>query len=427
MGLTHIRATSAYLQNKGNEDLTMLSFPVKTILTTHAEDNFITGSAASGTALASGHKTCMGTIGLDCSKSVELESIPEILKKNNKKIGIVTSVSIDHATPSAFYAHQDVRNQYYEIALQLSESNYDYFAGGGFLNPGKSGKINAYDHIMKNGYKQINSIKELNLLDSSATKIFANISKIAGTKDLQYTLDRNSNYPDLATFTQAGINVLENSQGFFMMVEGGKIDWSSHANDLATTIHEVIDFDNAIKKALEFYKKHPEETLILVTADHETGGLALGAAKMGYDSNFEIIDLQKASYETFSAIVKKMKAKNATYEMTKDSVKKYFGIGDKIPLEYYEEKQLEQAYNLSFDKSKLSEKEHSELFGTYDPITVFCTKTLAKNAGIAWTTFAHTGTFVPFFAIGCNASKFEQITDNTDITKTIITLVSQEN
>jgi len=423
MGPTQVRAASAFLQNKGEEDLSMLSFPVRNILTNHAEDNFITGSAASGTALATGHKTCMGTISMDCSKNLHLETLPEIFKKENKKVGIITSVSIDHATPAAFFAHQDIRNQYYEIALQLSESNFDFFAGGEFLMPNKSGKINAYEHTTKNGYSFVNSLQDLNKLDNTATKTYANIRKIAGTKDLQYTVDREEGYPNLATFTQAGINVLNTTKGFFLMVEGGKIDWACHANDAVTAIHEVIDFDKAIRKAVDFYNKHPEETLIIVTADHETGGFALGSAKMGYDNNFNVLNLQKASYEKFSAILSEMKTQKASLEMVKDSAKKYFSLGDKIKLEYFEEREFEQAYNLSFKNGKLSNKEHAELFGTYDPITVFCTQTLAKNAGISWTTFAHTGTFVPFFALGCGAEKFENIKDNTDITKTILEIV----
>lgn len=422
MGPTQVRAASAYKTYKKGTDLVMLSFPVRNFVTNHAENNFITGSAAAGTALATGHKTCMKTVSMDCSKSLKLETIPEYLKKGNRKVGIITSVSIDHATPAVFYAHQKHRNDYYDIATQLAESGFDYFAGGGFLEPDEAGKPNAYDLVKKQGYTIVSGMEQLNSLNSESNKIFAPTTEVVGTKDITYVLDRPTNYPGLAEYTKAGIKMLDNEKGFFIMIEGGKIDWACHANDAASAILETIDFDNAILEAISFYNEHPDETLIIVTADHETGGLALGTSKTKYDTHFEVLDNQKISYNKFEKILEEMKLQKASFNMVKDTVEKYFSIGKNISLDTYEQTDFENAYRLSFKIDSLSKEEYSETYETYDPISVFCTQTVSKYSGIGFTTFSHTGTFIPIFAKGLGCEQFENARDNTDIAKIILKL-----
>ena len=158
-------------------------------------------------------------------------------------------------------------------------SDFDYFAGGALLDPqGKEGdQESIYDKAEKAGYKVVKTQAEAEKVSAKDEKVVIIGEKLADSDSISYENDRASGEWALADYVSKGIEVLsDNDKGFFMMVEGGKIDWACHANDAATVFNEVKDMDNAIKVAYEFYKKHPKETLIVVTADHETGGIVLG-------------------------------------------------------------------------------------------------------------------------------------------------------
>ena len=190
-------------------------------------------------------------------------------------MGIATSVGIDHATPGAFYAHQPDRNMYYEISLDLAKTGFDFYAGSGF-NCRDTQKI--FAAIEQAGYTIARGTDEYKEKCDDAQKMLLIQEEGYLPFSLPYAIDRKEGDLTLAQITESAIDFLteDNRKGFFLMVEGGKIDWACHDNDPATVVNEVIDFDNAIKVAYEFYQKHPKETLIVVTADHETGGLGLG-------------------------------------------------------------------------------------------------------------------------------------------------------
>ncbi|SNR77812.1 alkaline phosphatase [Desulfurobacterium atlanticum] len=421
-------------ENYKGEKLMMNKLPAQGMATTYAANRFITGSAAAGTALACGHKTNIGVIGLT-PDGKRLETIAELAKKDGKKIGIITSTSIDHATPAAFYAHVPKRSHYYDIAIQLAESNFDYFAGGGFKDPNNKKKNskhyvgNAIEYIKNHGYRIITSKEEFENLRKGDEKVVVINPRLQPGKSLPYTIDQTKQDITLAEFLKKGIELLDNPNGFFIMLEGGKIDWACHANDGTTAIQDTLAFDDAIKVAYDFYRRHPDETLIVVTADHETGGLALGFAGTKYSTNFAVLHAQDMSYQRFTdEIVKKLKRKgNVTFEDVKPLITKYFGLKfeglstDPLVLKPYEVAQLKVAFMDSMNNAKGKKDPYKYLlYGGYEPLTVTITHILNHHAGMGWTSYKHTGVPVPTSAVGVGAEMFNGFYDNTDIAKKLM-------
>ena len=196
---------------------------------------------------------------------------------------------------------------YYEIALDLPKANFDFYAGGGFLRPtmtvDKKDAPNIFPIIEKAGYTIAKGLDEYKVKAANANKIVLIQQEGANSSCLPYAIDRKEGDLTLSEITKGAIDFLtkENDKGFFLMVEGGKIDWACHSNDLATVFEEIKDLDDAVRVAYEFYKKHPKETLIVVTADHETGGLGLGVAK--YELQMKLITNQKQSQDLLSKAI----------------------------------------------------------------------------------------------------------------------------
>ena len=284
----------------GRVPLQMTSFPYTGFATTCSASNGITDSAAGGTALSTGHKTNNGCLGVD-KDSVPVESIAEKLHHAGWPVGIMTSVAIDHATPGAFYAHVDKRSKYYQIGHQLAETDYEFFGGAGFHKPVKkkdASAPNLYDYCELQGYVFAHGYKDAQSKLEDTKKLILiqendGIDRTQGCDCLPYAIDRKTGDLTLPQITQTAIDFLAPQGQFFMMIEGGKIDYACHANDAATVIGEVLDFDEAIKVVYKFYEEHPDETLIVITADHETGGLALGNSE--YTLNLPVLSQQKQS------------------------------------------------------------------------------------------------------------------------------------
>ncbi|MDR2937942.1 MAG: alkaline phosphatase [Prevotellaceae bacterium] len=281
MGFGAVSLTEDYLAAKegkhGSKNLTFSDFPVTGFATTYSANNLVTCSSAAGTALACGSKTSNGVVGMDSAAQKNYKSIAYRFKENGYKIGITTSVSLDHATPAAFYAHQPDRNMYYEIAQELPKNSFDFFAGAGFLKPKVAGKENLFDNFKANNYVLSRSIDECKKSTSSKNILIQAEGK--NPESLPYAINKQKGDYRLSQITDLAIERLMNDKGFFLMVEGGMIDWASHDNNATAMVGEVIEFSNAVKVALDFYKKYPTETLIIVTADHETGGLGVGKSE----------------------------------------------------------------------------------------------------------------------------------------------------
>ncbi len=300
MGLSHVSMAEAYLSTQkgqiSNESISFTRFPVIGLVTTYSANSYITCSSAAGTAMSTGTKTNNYMLGVD-PKGNKLRSISYKIHEKGIPVGIASSVTIDHATPGAFYASSTSRTNYYEIAEQLPKTGFEFFGGGGFVQPkGEKGdQQNIYELISKAGYKIIRGQENLKNKTQKDKVVF--LQREGKEGDLPYALDRKPGDLSLKEVVAAGIEHLYGNKGFFMMAEGGKIDWAAHSNDGKADILEVLDFADAIEVAYQFYLKHPEETLIIVTADHETGGVSLGREN-GYTLSLKELDPQTRSIDS---------------------------------------------------------------------------------------------------------------------------------
>lgn len=310
--------------------LTMMSFPIAGSAQTYDSTSFAPDSASTATSIATGKKTWSGSINVSEDFSEKYETIAEKLKKQKDyKIGILSSVNLNHATPAAFYAHQESRNSYYEIGLELIDSNFDYFAGGGLkkTTDEEGDKEDLYTLAEKAGYKVVKTQAEAEALTAEDGKAIVIDEHLADSDAMAYELDRQDDEWGLADYVEKGIEVLDNDNGFFMMVEGGKVDWACHANDAASTIADTIALDNAVEKAVKFYEEHPDETLILVTGDHETGGLTIGFAGTDYDTFLKNFENQKISYAKYdSDYVAAYKENKTDFDTVMQDVTELFGL-----------------------------------------------------------------------------------------------------
>jgi alkaline phosphatase len=241
---------------------------------TYSSNNFTTDSGAGGTALACGVKTKNGMIGMT-PDSVAAESILELAYKNNLSTGIVVACAVTHATPASYIAHQVNRNMYEEIATDYLKTDIDVFIGGGKKYfEDRTDARNLTNELKAKNYKVVYNIDDVKAVKTG---------KLAG---LLYD-DQNPNMPErgdmLPDATMAAIDILDNNKkGFFLMVEGSQIDWAGHDNNAKQVVKEMLDFDKTIGKVIDFAKKDGN-TLVVITADHETGGMTILKGKMGSD------------------------------------------------------------------------------------------------------------------------------------------------
>lgn len=423
MGVNQVNGTEMYLAEKegriGIKPLNFTQFPVTNFATTYSKYNSVTCSAAAGTALASGTKTKNGTIGMDSLRKSPLYSVAVQAKKAGKKVGITTSVSVDHATPAAFYAHQPDRNMYYEIATDLPKTGFDLYAGGGFLKPVNKKDSTAagiFSILQDSGYVVARGVEEFVSKSGNADKIVFIQKENTDPESLPYAIDRQVGDLTLAEITENAINFLsrDSKDGFFLMVEGGKIDWACHDNDAATTFHEVVDMAEAIQKALDFYQKHPDETLIVITADHETGGIALGTGR--YELNLKALAQQKVSKKQLTEKIKnlrKAKENKVSWEDIQELLAENLGFWKEIQLNESQEKELKEVYKESFKGGKVKLTEN--LYSSNEPLAEKAVKILDKIAMVGWTSGGHSAGVVPVFAIGAGSDLFQGKLDNTDI------------
>lgn len=357
MGSSHVAVAESYLSAKagkiGGEQLTMTQFPYYGTCTTHCLDKTITCSAASGTAIASGQKTLYSRLGCDADFN-RLESMAFPLKEEGYKIGIMSSVPITHATPAAFYASTPDRGDGYGIMKQIPDSGFDFFGGSGFEDMfGKDGQqLGADKYLEQHGYEVCFGPEEfLAAADTCERIVFCQQKSKAEDAKAYVSEEADAEDITLAEMLQLAIDYLGDEEPFFIMCEGGDIDWESHSNYTMPMIEKVISFDNAIAVAYEFYKAHPEETLIVVTADHETGGVAIGQGESWSNTFIDWIKIEEE------------------WEKNKEK--------------YLQDSKANREFN--------------------------------EASHIGWTTSYHTGGAVPVFSIGKGAEKFMGRIDNTDI------------
>ena len=428
MGVNHVNGTESYRAATkdgkfGRNPLLFTQFPASGMAYTFSATNPVTDSAAGGTALASGYKTYNGAIGVDDEKN-PISSVAHLAKNAGRKVGVTSSVSVDHATPAAFYAHQARRNMYYEIATDLPKANFDFYGGAGFMKRNmthdKQEAPDVYDIFNEAGYTLAFGFEDYKKKANKAGKMILIQEDDKDQSSLPYAIDRDDDDLTLAQITESAIDFLmkNNKKGFFLMVEGGKIDWSSHANDAATTFEEVIDMDNAIAVAYEFYKKHPKETLIVVTADHETGGLSLGNSK--YLMSLEVLENQECSVDELSnkmSELRKEKNNKVKWSDMKELLEEEMGFWDEVELTWPQEKKLRDEFENSFVSNKGAFEE--SLYSKSEPLAARAKEVMNELAKVNWAHGGHTAGYVPVYAIGAGSDLFNGVMDNTDVPKRI--------
>ena len=435
-GMSSPQTNSAQVYNGRNEsglveleELTFTQFPVVGLQYTQDSTSFCPDSASTATSLSSGFKTHSGVIGMGVDRVTPGTTIAEMLHDKGWKIGIVSTVTINHATPAAFYAHIASRNDYYDIGIQMAESGFEYFAGGS-VNKADDGDKSIYEVLEDNGYLVTNDRDTILSLNSDSGKVYAYSPVLQDDGAMPYDIDAPADSLRLKDFVKKGIDVLDNETGFFMMVEGGKIDWAGHANDAVANMSDTLALDEAVEVALDFAKDHPDETLIIVTGDHETGGMTIGYAATGYNTAFDILRAQKCSYVQFDSYGEEAKADGSfTFDDMMAMVEEYFGLvapGEEAEVEAlvmndYEYAKLQKAY--ADDQSgNVDGYEESLLYGGYSPISVTLTHIINNKAGIGWTSYAHTGLPVPVYAYGEGAELFIGAYDNTEVAHKLMDL-----
>ena len=379
--------------------LLMNDLPVSATIRTDSLSG-VTDSAAAATAIATGNKTVNNAVGMNPQKDEVYESIAQKVRRRGLKVGIVTSAFLQDATPAAFYGHAPKRTDHYALGLQLCESGFDYFGGGGFRNPTGRDKKSAslLDIAAKNGYQIAGNAAAIAALKKGAKAMAIHPKLSAGA--IPWAIDGDESSLYLSVFVKKGIELLQDGDGFFLMVEGGKIDLACHANDAGAAIHEVLAFDEALDVALTFYRRHPDETLIVVTSDHETGGMSMNG-QTDPVAFYKTLSQQTGSYAAFERTISPKAGAKIEEYLTR--AKKFFGDGVRTT------EGVRNAFRMSMtakERRPANDKEYKKLYGPYDPFTMACIREQNAAAGVAWTTFYHTGKDVALTAIGAGAERF---------------------
>ena len=415
--------------------LSFYQFPIAGSASTYDATSFAPDSASTATSIFTGYKTHSSSINVDITKKIKYRTIAEQLRDQKKyKIGVISTVNLNHATPAATYAHQASRKSNYPIGQELVASNFEYFAGGALMDPQDKNKdkTSIYDLAKNAGYKVCFDQKSAAAL-KNGDKALVIAETLADSDSMSYDNDRKEGEWALRDYVRKGIEVLDNKTGFFMMVEGGKVDWACHANDARSSIADTLALSEAVEEAISFYNKHPKETLILVTADHETGGLTIGYAGTDYNLFFRTLDSQKISYAKFdSDYVSAYKKNGTSFEAVMKDVEKLFGL--KMPgadgsnkngglvLTDYELSRIKTAYEKTIKNDKNRSQMEYDIYGTYEPLTITITHILNAKSGLGWTSNSHTGLPVPVFALGAGQEEFKGFYDNTEIYKKLAEL-----
>ena len=426
LGLNQVLGTQMYLADLegriGITPLCLAKFPFMGVATTFSASTYITDSAAAGTALAGGEKTRNEVLAMLPDRKTPVVSIAEKAAEAGRQVAIGTTVSINHATPGVFYAHHANRNFFHNIGMQLGDSPFVQFIAGTDFQQAIDEKANdegCYINALNNGFAIARGYGDYREKAAKAKKMILLQKDEKGDKEhMPFSIDRKEGDMSLKEITTAALDFMmkEPKKGFFMMIEGGRIDQACHGNDAATCFKEVIDFDDAIKVAYDFYLEHKDETLIVVTADHETGALGLGNGE--YRLNLKVLQYQDMSEDAFSRHLTEIGQKTGdvlTWEEVDQELKMHFGFGDKIKLSPIQSGRLRSAYVETFGMGFGSAEKKSEEYYKVDKISDVATQIISEIAQISWGSGAHTAAYVPVFAIGNGAKAFTGQMDNTEI------------
>ena len=435
MGINEAIATQQYnaATGYGPAVINFTQFPVRNFITTHSGNSLVTDSAAAGSALATGVKTYNDAISVDLDRQ-PTSTVAEWAKAAGYGTGVATTVGVNHATPACFYAHATRRGNYDEIAAQYVQSQVDFAAGGGFITQRGIDHDSAYyeEEARKAGVSVFHGPS------------FAGVEAVPGRvlclsgkeeSDVPYAIDRTDGDTSLSDFVDAGIRYLDarfGDKGFFFMVEGGKIDYGGHGNDAAACFQELTDFANAIDIVLAFCAKHPDESLVVVTADHETGGLQLGSGS--YEMHPERMAGQKVSVGTLTSRFRtaffppQPQEGNVpewtppTWEQVQDFFRENLGLWDTVAVDERAETALKATYERTFGAGGDRENNVANLYSVNTRLVSEAVIYLNRTSGFQWSHGSHTGSPVGLYVQGKCADAFQGVKDNAEIAPLIATL-----
>ncbi len=415
-------------------------FPVVGVSATWCATSDVTDSAASGTALATGTKTYSGAIGVMTDSVTPVYSVAKRIHDAGYAVGVGTTVSVNHATPAAQYAHNRSRHNYYDIGMQVAGTGFEFFAGSRFqLERAKKTPENLRaieDNCRAAGYTITKGLAEYETKGKNADKVVMLQDADIDSDDMPYWLDRKDGQVTIVDQLRAEIDFLyrksqqKEYKGFYLFNEiGGIVDHACHAHDAAAAIYEVMAVDSCMRIAFEFYQQHPDETLIVFTADHETGGLTLGRQSGGYKITTDVLQYQKCSINEANAHMMKLAEQKGgidklTWEEVKNQLSADFGFWNQVKLKPAEEKRLKAL----FDKTVSGDAADTRTL--YASSKAFMTEALnimQEKACLDWTTGGHTGGLVPCIVCGVGQEKFMGHNDNAQIARNIAEILGLEH
>lgn len=412
MGINQTAVTESYMRAMGMGDLNFRHFPVATFITTHSASSLVTDSAAAGSALATGVKFNNRSISM-LPDSTIVETVAEKASKCGYGVGIITTDAYNMATPAAFSAHNVVRNSYDDIIeWQVTKPVADFAAGSTLTS--KQGKRDEWIELAKaNGIKVFSGDEKYTPVRGGRVMYLSNN---LNASDLAYSLDRKEGDRTLMEYTGAALDYLYSNfrNGFFLMVECGAIDHSCHSRDAASAVGDIMDLAACVDRALEFYAKHPDETLIIVTSDHETGGLVISG------DHPEVLANQKCTINALTAVLTELaeRGSDVSWSTVKGVIGEMTGLWKTVPVSDREERVLTALYKETF--LDCSSEDVKDLYHSNKKMAVEVIRYLDSKAGIMFTQGGHSGAPVGLYVKGARASEFGVCRDNTDVPKVIM-------
>jgi alkaline phosphatase len=429
MGEAQRSLAQCYAEYRGEKTpLIMNSLPVSGEVTTYSLNDDVTDSAAAATAFAAGYKTNNGMLSITPDGDT-LKTVMEEAEGAGLSTGLVTTTMLTNATPAAFAAHNPDRYANSEIALDFLDSGIDFFAGGGvsyFLPVSYSGGgMDAAGIELASSRKDGNDLVSdfgqagyLTFVGAKGAADFEDYSPSEGDKvfaaftnsNMPYETDRTAEdliAPSLTEMTQTAIETLQTDEdGFVLMVEGGRIDHACHRNDAAGAVYETLSFNDAVEEAYAFYIEHPEETLVIVLADHETGGLKIDSERLDLshigDVKLSIQDRLQSYYNG---------DRDAFFEYLEN-----FGLKDLNPSE-------KSKINKALDTADNADP--AEGYGSV--VALAAADIISERTGVSWEGTGHTGVPIPLYAVGYCAEDFSGTIDNTDVGRLLFEIIGKEN
>jgi len=374
---------------------------------------FVTDSAAAATALSTGYKTYNGAIGLDVNKK-SVETVLEFAKKQEKKTGVVVTSQINHATPASYLAHNESRRNYNAIADSYLDNGIkaDVYLGGGWQYFIRDDR-NLVDEFKAAGFQYVDNYSSLINLKENTPVI-----GLFGDSGLPYAID-DIDSQRLLTMTKTAIKQLENNNGYFMLVEASQIDWAGHSNDIASAMAEMSDLATTMEYLEKYVNENPD-TLVILTADHSTGGLTVGANGK-YEWHPEILRTMKKSPRqaakdlTDQEITQQLLSELLNFTVTQSEAQQVKAAKINAIAEISAYKQLDETMKLKAKKPSMS-----------NIISIAIKNIIDIRTNTGWTSGGHTAIDVPVHALGKSSGLFKGNIDNTDIAKQIFLLLGQK-